>query len=342
MWITRPQSESGFNGDAYTDGFYVAGLRIRDTMADGINFSINTKNSMVEQTHVRFPGDDGLAMWSTLRSGHPDDYTYNNTFRFDTVQLPWLADNMVVFGGKDNKMTDNVLTDTIYAGGGIAVSTRFDPTPLAGTTVVERNTMIRTGSRDNGLGLNFGAIWVYADSLPINSDVQIKDNIALNSTFQGLSIQGTKSINHVSVENLVIDGAGLTGIEAASTVSGSITMKYFTIRNAKLGAVSNKAGSNLNISDLDTLVTNISVAAAGNKTMVLNGSTLQMNAVVLPGNASNNAFTWSVVSGTGAAIISEQGLLTAKENGTVTVKATAQDGSGIISEKTITILAKLP
>ncbi|SEC80120.1 Ig-like domain-containing protein [Paenibacillus sp. GP183] len=340
MWITRPQSEPGFNGDAYTDGFYVAGLRIRDTMADGINFSINTKNSMVEQTNVRYPGDDGLAMWSTLRSGHPDDYTDNNTFRFDTVQLPWLADNMVVFGGKDNKMTDNVLTDTIYAGGGIAVSTRFDPTPLAGTTVVERNTMIRTGSRDNGLGLNFGAIWVYADSLPINSDIQIKDNIALNSTYQGLSIQGSKSINHVSVESLVIDGAGLTGIEAASTISGSITMNHFTIRNIKLGGISNKAGSNLAIIDQDTLVTNISLTAAGNRTMLRNGSTLQFKATVLPGNASNNAVTWSVVPGTGVAIISEKGLLTAIKDGTVTVKATAQDGSGIIGEKTITILAK--
>jgi hypothetical protein len=337
MWITRPKTEVGFNGDAYTDGLYVAGLRIRDTMADGINFSINTKNSMVEQTNVRYPGDDGLAMWSTLTSGHSDDYTDNNTFRFDTVQMPWLADNMVVFGGKDNKMTDNVLTDTINAGGGIAVSTRFDPTPLAGTTVVERNTMIRAGSRDNGLGLNFGAIWVYADSLPINSDVQIKDNIALNSTFQGLSLQGTSSTNHVSIDGLVIDGAGLNAVEAASTASGNITMKNFTIRNAKLGAVSNKAGSNLNISDLDTLVTNINVGAAGNTTMVLNGSTLQMNAVVLPGNASNNAVTWSVVLGTGAASISDEGLLTAKENGTVTVKAAAQDGSGIVSMKTITI-----
>jgi hypothetical protein len=164
----------------------------------------------------------------------------------------------------------------------------------------------------------------------------------LNSTFQGLTLQGTSSTNHVSIDGLVLDGTGLSAVEAASTASGNISMKNFTIRNAKLGAISNKAGSNMNISDLDTLITNISVAAAGNTTRVLNGRTLQMNAVVLPGNASNNAVTWSVVSGTGAAIISEQGLLTAKENGTVTVKATAQDGSGIISEKTITILAKLP
>ncbi|UJF33788.1 glycosyl hydrolase family 28-related protein [Paenibacillus hexagrammi] len=118
MWIARAKPQFGFNSDIYTNEFYVAGLRMRNLMADGINFSINTKNSMVEQSNVRYPGDDGLAMWSTLTTGYPDDFTENNTFRFDTVQLPWLSNNMVVFGGKDNNMQDNVLSDTIGLGGG--------------------------------------------------------------------------------------------------------------------------------------------------------------------------------------------------------------------------------
>jgi len=39
---------------------------------------------------------------------------------------------------------------------------------------------------------------------------------------------------------------------------------------------------------------------------------------------------WSVVNGTGEAMISSTGLLTAVANGTVTVKATATDGSGVV------------
>jgi hypothetical protein len=250
MWIARPRGDFGVSTDQYTDGFYVGGLRMRNLMADGMNFSTNTKNSMVEETNVRYAGDDGLAMWSTLNEGFPTDFNDNNTFRFDTVQLPWLSNNMVVFGGKDNKMTDNVLKDTIGLGGGITVSTRFSPvTPLDGTTLVQRNTLIRTGSRDAGLNLNFGAIWVYADTKPINSPVLISDNIALDSMYQGISIQGTSPVNQVTFKNNVIDGAGTTGLEVGNTVAGSASFDNVIIRNANIQDVANNAGVGFTVNE---------------------------------------------------------------------------------------------
>ncbi|TXK75160.1 S-layer homology domain-containing protein [Paenibacillus sp. N3.4] len=249
MWIARPQLSYGLNSDNYTNEFYVGGLRMRNLMADGINFSTNTKNSMVEQSNVRYVGDDGLAMWSTVIKGaYPDDYTDNNTFRFDTVQLPWLSNNMVVFGGKDNKMQDNVLKDTIGLGGGIAVSTRFSPlTPFVGTTRVERNTLIRTGARDAGLRSNFGAIWVYADTKPIESDIVIADNTMLDNTYQGISVQGTSPVSKVAFKNNVIDGAGTNGFEVASTLSGSVLVDNVIIRHAAIQDVANAAGSNVTV-----------------------------------------------------------------------------------------------
>ncbi|NQX65244.1 S-layer homology domain-containing protein [Paenibacillus alba] len=249
MWIARPQLSYGLNSDNFTNEFYVGGLRMRNLMADGINFSTNTKNSMVEQSHVRYAGDDGLAMWSTVIKGaYPDDYTDNNMFRYDTVQLPWLSNNMVVFGGKDNKMQDNILQDTIGLGGGIAVSTRFSPlTPFRGTTRVERNTLIRTGSRDAGLHANFGAIWVYADTKAIDSDVLIQDNIMLDNTYQGISIQGTSPVSNVTFKNNVIDGAGTNGFEVASTITGSVNVDNVIIRQARIQDVANSAGSNLTV-----------------------------------------------------------------------------------------------
>lgn len=62
-----------------------------------------------------------------------------------------------------------------------------------------------------------------------------------------------------------------------------------------------------------------------------------MVATVTPAEASNKAVTWSVENGTGKATISSTGLLTAVADGTVTVKATAKDGSGVIGTTTITI-----
>lgn len=67
------------------------------------------------------------------------------------------------------------------------------------------------------------------------------------------------------------------------------------------------------------------------------GGSLQMTKKVTPGDATNPKVTWSVSNGTGEATISSSGKLTAVSNGTVIVKATATDGSGVVGTKTITI-----
>ncbi|MGI5921757.1 MAG: Ig-like domain-containing protein [Syntrophomonadaceae bacterium] len=87
------------------------------------------------------------------------------------------------------------------------------------------------------------------------------------------------------------------------------------------------------------LISSIAVMGADNADTVLKGETLQMHAAINPANATNRTITWSVTNGTGSVIIeSETGLLTGTEDGTVTVKATAHDGSGVVGEKLITVV----
>jgi len=62
-----------------------------------------------------------------------------------------------------------------------------------------------------------------------------------------------------------------------------------------------------------------------------------MNATVLPTNANNLDYDWTVLNGSGSATISETGLLSPTSVGTVTVKAVAQDGSNVSGEKEVTI-----
>ena len=88
-------------------------------------------------------------------------------------------------------------------------------------------------------------------------------------------------------------------------------------------------------------VTSINVTSPSN-TITTNGGTLQMTAIVLPANATDKSVTWSVINGTGTASISTGGLLTAATNGTVTVKATANDGSSVTGERIITISGQTP
>ncbi len=91
--------------------------------------------------------------------------------------------------------------------------------------------------------------------------------------------------------------------------------------------------------ELPINVTGITVTGEGDAITVENGSTLQMSAAVLPADATDLSFAWSVVAGTGTATISEAGLLSGTGVGTVTVKATANDDSGIVGELEITVTA---
>jgi len=84
-------------------------------------------------------------------------------------------------------------------------------------------------------------------------------------------------------------------------------------------------------------VSSITVTGSGGATITSNGGTLQMSASVLPSNATDRTVTWSVTNGTGTAVISQSGLLTAVTNGMVTVRATANNGSGVFGELTISI-----
>lgn len=87
-----------------------------------------------------------------------------------------------------------------------------------------------------------------------------------------------------------------------------------------------------------TLVTSITVQGQAGATMITTaGGTLQIDANVLPANADDATYTWSVNNGTGSATINTSGLLTAITNGTVTVTAAANDASGITGSTVISI-----
>ena len=62
-----------------------------------------------------------------------------------------------------------------------------------------------------------------------------------------------------------------------------------------------------------------------------------MTAEISPSDAANTGVTWSVTDGTGKATIDSNGVLTGTVAGTVTVKATAKDGSKVSVTKEVTV-----
>ena len=72
-------------------------------------------------------------------------------------------------------------------------------------------------------------------------------------------------------------------------------------------------------------------------TIETDGGTLQMYDTIWPGDASFQDVTWSDHPGTGDVSINQSGLVTAQEDGTDTIRATAQDGTGIYDDWILTI-----
>lgn len=104
----------------------------------------------------------------------------------------------------------------------------------------------------------------------------------------------------------------------------------------------------ITISNQSIHVSVITVSGAGSATTIATErGTLQMSVHVDPHDAADQTVEWSVIDGTGSATISATGLLSALNNGTVTVRATAADGSLVYGDLEITItnqaaLASIP
>jgi uncharacterized protein (TIGR02145 family) len=81
-------------------------------------------------------------------------------------------------------------------------------------------------------------------------------------------------------------------------------------------------------------VSTISITGATNVTSGLT-STYQFS--IQPANATNQNANWTVVPGTGTGSITPAGVFTAGDDGTVTIRATATDGSGVYGEKPVTV-----
>lgn len=99
-------------------------------------------------------------------------------------------------------------------------------------------------------------------------------------------------------------------------------------------------GTKIDGTPFDTVfvVSTITVQGQGGVSSINTPSgTLQMEAAIYPSYAGDTTVTWSVSGGGAVATISSTGLLTAVSDGSVMVKATANDGTGVMDSTQITI-----
>jgi hypothetical protein len=175
-------------------------------------------------------------------------------------------------------------------------------------------------------------------NVPSNPTIGGTDNTAINKTVDN----GTTEI---TIDVTVSSGATwkLYSDSGCTTEIGNKKLTLSMGTNTAYLKVIAKDGSTTKVYTLTITregivkVTSITVTGQGDSTTITdNDGTLQMSAEVLPTNADNKEVIWSV-SDESKATISETGLLTAVDNGTVTVTTTAKDGSGVDGQLEITI-----
>ena len=224
MWIGDYDQTGNMK---YTDGLVVENARIRNNLADGINFAQGTKNSTVKNSNIRGNGDDGLAIWSSISDGTNAAAEENNKFLNNTIESGWRAAGIGIFGGKGHEISGNLIKD-VFAGAGIRVNTVFagHNFDLNDSGIkIHDNTILRSGTTNDLYKLHRGAI-DFQQVRGTIKNVDVYDNKLLNTLADPVITKnfemGDNGNGEIRLSNNTIDNKA-TIVGAVSAVSPTKT-----------------------------------------------------------------------------------------------------------------------
>jgi hypothetical protein len=229
----------------------ITGCRMRNTMADGINFCVGMAGSTIENCTARGTGDDCFAIWPTTflkQVFNPG----NNLIVHCTAQLPFLANGAAIYGGESNKIEGCSFTD-ISQGSAILVSTTF-PTEnkakginnnFSGTTVIEDCDIKNSGGFDHEWGWR-AAVEICTDKRNI-AGIEINNLNISNSLSNGFSVIAKNEADKIgllsdaTVRNVIISNFGIGVKEKSALFINSAAHGNLTIKNSEIPEIKNES-----------------------------------------------------------------------------------------------------
>ena len=227
----------------YADGLIIENSRIRNNLADGVNFAQGTSNSTVRNSSVRNNGDDGLAVWTSNVNGARTGV--NNTFSFNTIENNWRAAGIAFFGGGGHKATNNIITDTV-GGSAIRMNTVFPGYHFQNNTGIlfSDTTIINSGTSKDLYNGERGAI-----------DLEASNDSIKNVTFTNIDIINTQrsaiqfgyggGFENIVFNNININGTGLDGIQTSRFTSPHKGAAIYTYTGNGSATFNNLTTSNI-------------------------------------------------------------------------------------------------
>ncbi|EGG31070.1 discoidin domain-containing protein [Paenibacillus sp. HGF5] len=224
------------------EGLVIENSRIRNNLADGVNFAQGTGHSTVRNSSIRNNGDDGLAVWTSNVNGAPAGV--NNTFSYNTIENNWRAAAIAFFGGSGHKATHNLIVDTV-GGSGIRMNTVFPGYHFQNNTGIlfSDTTIIGSGTSKDLYNGERGAIDLEASNDPIRN-VTFTDIDILNTQRSAVQFGYGGGFENIVFNHIRIDGTGLDGVTSSRfssphpgaaiytyTGNGSATFNNLTMQN---------------------------------------------------------------------------------------------------------------
>jgi hypothetical protein len=239
-------SDGGDCRDTLNDCISAAKSQGKEVWIPAGNYEVSGSTNFMSTAlpcDLRNNGDDSIAVNSERNQN-----CTGNTVKNNTIRIPYHASGIAVYGG-NNAIQDNIVYDTIAYGGGINISSRFNPTDYHGTTTVKGNVLVRTGSSASASerGKNQGSIWLVAWEKDVSGAV-FSGNRLINCVYDGITIDGNGNsiFSGITFQDDVIEQAEGYGISVFNGAVGSASFTGVKINNASDGKLNNPASFTIN------------------------------------------------------------------------------------------------
>lgn len=205
-----------------SNGLTVTDSRMRNTIADGINFSVGMRSSTATNCTARGTGDDAFAIWPATYISQSNTPGLN-TFSHCTGEVPFLANGGAIYGGQSNAIDSCLFRDIGY-GAGVLISGTFPvgTNTFTGTTTISNSNLVRTGG-----GQYLAAMQFAMANHPIAGVVLSGLNI-VDSAYSGVGISDIQSLtataSNLNIANVGLAGSISYGVFARDNTIGSLSL----------------------------------------------------------------------------------------------------------------------
>lgn len=229
------------------DKLLIENGRIRNNLADGVNFCQGTKNSTVLNCSVRNNGDDGLAMWPDNTMGAPMEV--NNSFMYNTIENNWRAAGIAIFGGSGHKAQFNYIKDC-FMGSGIRLNTVFPGYHFENNAGIlfSDTTIVNSGTSKDCYNGERGAIDLEASNTSIKN-ITFENIDIINSQRDAIQFGYGGGFSNIVFKNININGTGKDAITTSRFSAPHLGTAIYTYTGNGSATFINLTTSNIEAPD---------------------------------------------------------------------------------------------